>query len=59
VIRTFSGFANSVAAEIDEMYIPEILSTLAGNDTILIIPKEGITLNKFKKAMNKLLPETD
>ena len=55
VIRTLSGFANSVAAEIDEMNIPELLATLAGNDTILLIPREGVSRDQFKNTLNTLI----
>lgn len=36
VLRTDIGAANLVAAKIDQMRIPEILGTLAGDDTIFI-----------------------
>ena len=37
VIRTFSGMANALAVCVDSMGIKEILGSVAGDDTILLI----------------------
>ena len=37
VIKTTPGNANSVAVIIDRLGLPEILGTIAGDDTILIV----------------------
>jgi transcriptional regulator of arginine metabolism len=37
VIKTISGNANRVAVIIDRLGLPEILGTIAGDDTILIV----------------------
>jgi len=42
VLRTQPGYASSFAAVIDKANSWEILGTIAGDDTILIIMKEGI-----------------
>jgi transcriptional regulator of arginine metabolism len=44
VIRTLPGTANSIASTIDNVRWPEIVGTVAGDDTILIIvkPKEAV-----------------
>ncbi|HHV93803.1 MAG TPA: arginine repressor [Firmicutes bacterium] len=39
IIKTLSGTANAVAAAIDALRWPEILGTIAGDDTILVIVK--------------------
>lgn len=39
VIKTLAGNANSVGIAIDEMHFPEILGTVAGDDTLLIIAR--------------------
>lgn len=41
VIRTRPGYASSIAYNIDNSDIPEILGTIAGDDTIFIVIKEG------------------
>ena len=37
VIKTLSGSANVAAEAIDSMHLPEILGTMAGDNTILVI----------------------
>ncbi len=53
VIRTLTGNAHAVAATIDEMSFPEIVGTIAGDDTILIVvkPKSGAinVMEKFNR----------
>lgn len=39
VIKTLSGNAGSAAMAIDAMHIPQILGTVAGDDTLLIVSK--------------------
>lgn len=40
ILRTIPGFASSVAMLIDSYRLSEIAGTIAGDDTILIIPRE-------------------
>ena len=42
VIKTRPGYASSIAHNIDNSNIPEILGTIAGDDTIMIVVKEGV-----------------
>jgi transcriptional regulator of arginine metabolism len=51
VIRTLPGYANSIAYTIDEMDAFEILGTIAGDDTILIIPREGISREDVRNVL--------
>lgn len=55
VIRTLPGSAQAVASCIDHMEWEEILGTVAGDDTILLIikPKEAVTemIEKLEKLM--------
>jgi transcriptional regulator of arginine metabolism len=37
VIRTDAGHANALAVEIDRVRLPEILGTIAGDDTLLLV----------------------
>jgi transcriptional regulator of arginine metabolism len=55
VIKTLSGCAQSVAAAIDSWNDPKILSTIGGDDTILIIPKKCKDVKKvYSFLKNKL-----
>lgn len=47
VLNTLSGHANPVAAAIDRLNFDEILGTIAGDDTILLILKEGVPRQKL------------
>lgn len=42
VIRTLPGHAASVAFALDNLRLREVLGTIAGDDTILVIPREGV-----------------
>lgn len=57
VIKTLPGFAPSIASRIDISNPYEILGTIAGDDTILIIPREGISNNDVVNALGVLMPE--
>lgn len=43
VIKTLPGYAPSIASLIDNLGLFEILGTIAGDDTILIIPNDGVS----------------
>lgn len=40
VLKTQSGYAGAIAADLDAIASDAILATIAGDDTVLIIPKE-------------------
>ncbi len=58
VIKTLPGHANSVALAVDNLAFPEVLGTIAGDDTVLVVLKEGITgavaLQKFREKIPEL-----
>ncbi len=41
VIRTRSGFAQSVAAAVDSLDWPEIMGTVGGDDTVLVVLRDS------------------
>jgi len=47
VLKTLPGYANSVGALIDAKEIKQLLGTVAGNDTVLIILKEDSSRDDF------------
>lgn len=53
VIKTLPGYANSVGALIDSRSFSEIIGTVAGNDTILLILKEGHDKNALIYKLDK------
>jgi transcriptional regulator of arginine metabolism len=56
VIKTKPGYSGSVAADIDQKASTEVLGTIAGDDTILIIPREHVSRNELLKALSDILP---
>ena len=54
VIKTISGNANSVAMVIDKLHIPEILGTVAGDDTLLIVAKTNSDAEKIVKTLKNV-----
>ncbi len=48
VVKTRPGFANAVAYNLDSRGSAILLGTLAGDDTILLIPREGVTREEIK-----------
>jgi transcriptional regulator of arginine metabolism len=59
VIRTKSGYASSIASLIDSNAPYEVLGTIAGDDTILVIPVEGVAPQDVKNAMIMIMPELE
>ncbi len=47
VVKTTPGFANAVAYDIDDRGKGYILGTIAGDDTILVIPKDDTTRDEL------------
>ncbi|MFA6403386.1 MAG: arginine repressor [Salinivirgaceae bacterium] len=57
VIKTVPAFTQMVASAIDSVEIPAIIGTLAGNDTILFVIREGYTSVEVRQAMIKEFPD--
>ncbi len=57
VIKTIPGYASSIAAVIDQTSPWEIIGTVAGDDTILIIQREGISKHDLAAALVTIMPK--
>lgn len=57
IIKAQPGTASGIAAAIDAAELPEMLGTLAGNDTILVIGKTAKDGEEFEKMISKLRSE--
>ena len=55
VLKTAPGHANSVAVALDSEQWPDIVGTIAGDDTILIIAPDSVTAARIRKTLLKLL----
>ena len=55
VVRTASGLAMAVAAALDAMRFPEVVGTLAGDDTLICIARTSddvlLLMNKIKRLL--------
>lgn len=57
VIRTKPGYASSIAYDIDMSEMKEVMGTIAGDDTILVIPRGGYTTTQVAEALCSVLPK--
>lgn len=56
VITTKSGYASAISVPIDSRCIPEILGTIAGDNTILLILREGFDMESLMGQLYQLFP---
>lgn len=56
IIKTRPGYASSIAWNIDNSDVPEILGTIAGDDTIFIVIKEGVKHQQVVEALSDIVP---
>lgn len=56
VIKTRPGYASSIAYNIDNSDIPQIIGTIAGDDTIFIVIRQGVTGDEVINALNDVVP---
>ena len=56
VIRTIPGNASNTAFVIDSAGRYEIAGTIAGDDTILLVPRDGINLQQIHTCLEIILP---
>ncbi|MBR6191469.1 MAG: arginine repressor [Prevotella sp.] len=57
VMRTRPGFASSIASNIDAAALPDVLGTLAGDDTIFIVIREGASHLNIIDELSAVLPD--
>lgn len=56
VIKTLPGHANSVALALDQLEFPEILGTIAGDDTIFLVMTEGTGKDNLLTVLRNRIP---
>lgn len=61
ILKTLPGHAGSIAYTLDHLNAYEIAGTIAGDDTILLIPRDGVSridlVNLLKRRVPSLLGE--
>lgn len=55
VIHTLAGRANAVAVTVDEMQWPEVVGTVAGDDTILVVPRRRALRDRLLTRLRRLM----
>lgn len=56
VIKTRPGYASAIAWNIDRSNIPQILGTIAGDDNIFIVIKEGSSKQEVINLLSEVIP---
>lgn len=59
VVRTRPGYASSIAAVIDNADPYEILGSIAGDDTILLVMREGVTQHDLINSLILIMPKLE
>lgn len=56
VIKTRPGYASAIAYNIDNSNIPDILGTIAGDDTIITVLREGARHDDVTESLAAIIP---
>lgn len=56
VLKTLPGHAQATAWALDNLEVPDILGTVAGDDTILIILRQGSDFGTLQRSLLRLMP---
>lgn len=56
VIKTRPGYASSLAYDIDDHNFTEIIGTIAGDDTIMMVIREGYSRQHVMETLKQLIP---
>lgn len=51
LVRTPPGAANALAEAMDRSALPDVAGTIAGDDTILVVPRKGSTARSIERAL--------
>jgi len=56
ILRTLPGHAGSIAYTLDNLGAYEIAGTIAGDDTILLIPRDGVSRSDLANLLKIRMP---
>lgn len=56
VIKTTPGCAGSIAYAIDSDIVAEIVGTVAGDDTVIVVLKEGLSHEEAHQILSRYIP---
>jgi len=55
VIRTPPGAANALAEGLDRVGLANLAGTIAGDNTILLVAREGVTARELERALTQIM----
>lgn len=55
VVKTYAGMGSAVGAAVDSMSIPNVVGTLAGDDTLLMIAQDNESAKSIAEILNELI----
>lgn len=53
VVKTYAGMGSAVGAAVDLIDFEEVVGTLAGDDTLLVIARDNSAAEKVQRALNE------
>ena len=54
VVKTYSGMAQAAAAALDSLNYKEIVGSIAGDDTVMLIFRENYIASEFMEKLMKM-----
>ena len=57
VVKTRPGYARGIAGDIDRCSFESVLGTVAGDDTIILVMREGYTKHDVLIQLERIIPE--
>lgn len=57
VVKTRPGYARGIAGDIDRCSLESLLGTVAGDDTIILVMREGYTKHDVLIQLERIIPE--
>ncbi len=57
VIRTPAGAANAIAEALDRAGLPDVAGTIAGDNTILVVPGDGVSPRSVERTLRAAMEE--
>lgn len=59
VVRTLAGHANSVALALDNLALDEVLGTIAGDDTVILVIRENCSSEQVLGELRSRIPDLE
>ena len=56
LIKTLPGHASSVAYALDHLRLTSLLGTVAGDDTVLVVPRDGAARTEIQRELRQRIP---